>query len=319
MKFQELKKNLVNALPNLFFIKGEDAFLRDKAVEMIVSRAVKLKELNALFYDDESTDMVAIVNSCRAMPMMDEHRVVVLRDILVKKSEDLAPILEYLKNPTSTTILVILVSSNSTLYKKIEDQAVVVDCGYLDKVMLSKLVVTELAKRSVQIQQNALDALIEFCNYDYMRINNEIIKLANLVENGLVTLSVVEENVAKDVEYDIFELTNAVAEKNGKTAISIIKNLLLRKEPPQKLLIMMQNSFRRMFFAMSSKESNEEVATLLNVKPYAVKKAREQGAKFGIAKLKKCMDLGAMLDFNVKNGKITDENALVNYVSMICV
>jgi len=319
MKFQELKKNLSAMLLNLFFIKGEDAFLRDKAVEMIVSRAVKLKELNALFYDDESTDMVAILNSCRALPMMDDHRVVVLRDILVKKSEDLQPLVDYIKNPTSTTILVVVASVNVGLYKKIEDQAVVVDCGYLDTAMLSKLVVTELAKRSVQIQQDALDALIEYCNHDYMRINNEIIKLANLINGGVVDLKVVQENVTKDVEYDIFELTNAVSEKNGKVAISIIKNLLLRKEPPQKLLIMMQNSFRRMFFAMSSKDTNEQVASLLNVKPYAVKKAREQGAKFGVAKLKKCMDLGAMLDFSVKNGKITDENALINYVSMICV
>ncbi len=318
MKFQELKKNLSSSLPNLFFIKGEDAFLREKSVEMIVSRAVKLKELNALFYDDESTDIVAIVNSCRALPMMDEHRVVVLKDLAIKKADELNLLNEYVKAPTPSTILIVVASENVSLYKKIEELAVVVDCGYLDNAMLSRLVVTELSKHNVQIQQDALTALIDYCNHDYMRINNEITKLTNFIGNGVVDLKTVQASVVKDVEYDIFELTNAVSEKNGKVAISIIKNLLLRKEPPQKLLIMMQNSFRRMFFAMSSKDSNEDVALKLNVKPFAVKKAREQGAKFGIAKLKKCMDLGAMLDFNVKNGKITDENALINYVSLIC-
>ncbi len=318
MKFQELKKNLVSSLPNLFFIKGEDAFLREKAVEMIVSRAVKLKELNALFYDDESTDMVAIVNSCRALPMMDEHRVVVLKDLAVKKADELTPLVEYLKAPTPSTIVVVVVSESLLIYKKIEEQAIVVDCSYLDTAMLSRLVVSELTKNGVQINQDALEALIDYCNHDYMRISNEIVKLVNFVGNGVIDRNIVDISVVKDVEYDIFELTNAVSEKNGSAAISIIKNLLLRKEPPQKLLIMLQNSFRRMFFAMSSKESNEVVATKLNVKPYAVKKAREQGAKFGIAKLKKCMDLGAQLDFSVKNGKITDENALINYVSLIC-
>ena len=318
MKFQELKKNLQSALPNLFFIKGEDAFLREKAVEMVVSRAVKLKELNALFFDDESTDMVAIVNSCRAFPMMDEHRVVVLKDLAIKKSDDLSLLVDYIKAPTPSTILVIVASENVSLYKKIEEFAVVVDCSYLDSPMLAKLVVTELSKQGVQIQQDALDALIEYCNHDYMRISNEIVKLTTFVGSGVVDLAIVQASVVKDVEYDIFELTNAVSEKNGNVAISIIKNLLLRKEPPQKLLIMMQNSFRRMFYALSSKESNEDVALKLNVKPFAVKKAREQAVKFGIAKLKKCMDLGAQLDFSVKNGKITDENALINYVSMIC-
>ena len=139
MKFQDLKKNLVNNLPNLFFIKGEDAFLRDKAVEMIKNRAVTLKELNVICFDDESTDMVSIINSCRSLPMMDEHKVVILKNLAIKKAEELAPLVQYASSPVDTTILEVVANENIALYKKYEEKAVVVDCSYLDGVMLSKL------------------------------------------------------------------------------------------------------------------------------------------------------------------------------------
>ena len=201
MKFQELKKNLANNLPNLFFIKGEDAFLRDKAVEMIKNRAVTLKELNVICFDDESTDMTSIINSCRSLPMMDEHKVVVLKNLAIKKAEELNPLVEYASSPVSTTILVVVASENANLYKKFEEKAIVVDCGHLDGIMLSKLIVTELSRHSVQINQDALSALINYCNFDYTRINNEIIKLSNFVGGGnIVDLDTVKQNVTKDVE-----------------------------------------------------------------------------------------------------------------------
>ncbi|MBR4271100.1 MAG: DNA polymerase III subunit delta [Clostridia bacterium] len=319
MKFQDLKKNLVNNLPNLFFIKGEDAFLRDKAVEMIKNRAVTLKELNVICFDDESTDMVSIINSCRSLPMMDEHKVVILKNLAIKKAEELAPLVQYASSPVDTTILVVVANENIALYKKYEEKAVVVDCSYLDGVMLSKLIVTELSKRKVQINQDALNAVIEYCNYDYTRISNEVIKLSNFVGDGqIINLETVKQNVTKDVEYDIFEFTNAVSGRDGKTAISIVKNLLMHKEPPIKLMVLIHNSFRRMFFALSTTADNETVASQLGTKPYAVKIAREQGAKFGIAKLKKFMDLGAKLDFDIKNGKMAEENALIFFVTSIC-
>ena len=93
MKFQELKKNLAEKIANLYYIKGDDAFLRHKAVEMIEARAVTFRDLNILRFDDETTDINNIVSACRALPMMDERRVVVLKDIAVKKQDDLKPLI----------------------------------------------------------------------------------------------------------------------------------------------------------------------------------------------------------------------------------
>ena len=318
MKFQELKKSLTK-LENVYFINGDDAFLRQKAVEMIENRAVTLKDLNIIRFDDENTDIANIVIACRALPMMDEHKVVVCKDIAVKKQDDLKPLVEYARNPTPTTVLVVVDGAGANVYKKFAEVATVVDCSKLDANLLGRLVLSELAHFNCKINSDALSTLLSYCNFDYTRINNEIIKLASLIGGGgTITLNDVHNNVSREIDYDIFELSKAVSVKDGKTAIAIIKNLLDKKESPQMLLMLIQSNFRRMFYAINTKESNAEIASKLGVKEYSIKIAREQGQRFTPARLKKILDLGASLDYQIKAGQMNDENALLDFVANIC-
>lgn len=317
MKFQELKKSLTS-IKNAYLVRGSDAFLRQKATDMIIDRSLKFRDLNLSTFTDENTDISAILSACRSIPMMDERRVVLLRDIAVKKAEEVAPLVEYLRAPLGSTILIIVDSVVSAVYKKLEPLCELVDCSPLDKIMLSKLVANQLDKFGVRINNDALDALVDYCNSDYTRINNEVIKLGNMLgSGGLVTLQIVEQNVHREVEFDIFELGKAVSVKNGARAMEIINQLLIKKESPQVLLMMIVSNFRRMFYAISSKESNAAVAAKLGVKEYAIKVAREVGARFTPGQLKRTLDLGARLDYQIKAGEMNDKNALLNFVSNI--
>ncbi len=317
MKFQELKKSLTN-IKQAYFIKGSDAFLRQKSVEMIVNHALKIKDLNLATFNDENTDISAIISACQSIPMMDEHRVVVLKDVAVKKADEVTPLVKYLQKPLISTVLIVVDSVGNSALKKIEPLCEIVDCSPMDTMMLAKLVATQLNAFGVKINSDALERLVSYCNNDYTRINNEVLKLGNLLgSGGLVTLEIVEQNVHREVEYDIFELSNAVASKNGKKAMQIVEQLLLRKESPQMLIMLIVGNFRRMFFALSSKESNIIIANKLGIKEYAVKIARETGARFTLPKLKKALDLGAKLDYQIKAGEMSDRNALYYFIASV--
>ncbi len=317
MKFQELKKSLSNLYP-AYLIRGSDAFLRQKSVDMLIQHTLTQKELNLSVFNDENTDMSAILSALKSIPMLDKYRLVVLRDISVKKAEDVKPLLAYLKAPLESTILIIVDSNNVSAYKGIEPYCQIIDCSPLDEPMLAKLVATQLAALKVKINSDALHTLVEFCNNDYTRINNEVIKLGNMLDAGsLITKEIIMENVHREVEFDVFELGRAVSVKNGKRAMEIINQLLIQKESPQVLLMMILSNFRRMFYSMSSKESNAIVAQKLGVKEYAIKMAREVGSKFTLPQLKKVLDLGAALDLAIKSGDIAEKNALLYFVSNV--
>ena len=317
MKFQDLKKSL-NTIKPIYLVRGSDAFLRDKAVEMIVNHSVKFKDLNLITFNDESTDISAIVSACKIIPMMDERRVVVLKDLAVKKVDEIKPIVDYATQPLQSTVLVVVDSQNSAVYKKLEPLSEIVDCSPLDSSMLTKLIVSQLGKMNCKINSDAVSILIEYCNFDYTRINNEVIKLGNLLgSGGLVTKEIVQENVNREVDYDIFELGNAVSVKDGKKALAIIEHLLEQKQSPQMLIMLVLSNFRRMFYAIMSKDTTQTIANKLGIKEFAVRKAREVGSKFSPAQLKKILDLGVQLDYQIKSGEMSDKSALLYFVANI--
>ncbi len=317
MKFQDLKKSLGN-IKHAYLIRGGDAFLRQKAVEMITAHSLSYKELNLSVFTDENADISAIVSACKSIPMMDKRRVVVVRDILVKKADDLSLLLQYLKAPLDTTVLIIVDSLDNNAYRQIEPLCELVDCSPLDIVLLGKLVATQLSSYGIKINSDALETLVKYCNYDYTRINNEVIKLGNMLNsNEVITLDIVQKNVHREVEFDVFELGKAVSVKDGAKAMEIINQLLLKKESPQVLLMMILSNFRRMFYSISSKDSNANIASRLGVKEYAIKVAREVGSKFTPAQLKRILDLGASLDFQIKSGAMNEKNALLYFVSNV--
>ena len=319
MKFVDLKNELKINLDNVYLVRGKDAYLRMKAEDMIVNASVKeFADFNIIKYTDDTVSMESVITACMSMPMMADKKVVVLRDLTFKNDKDVQALVKYAKKPMSSTVLVIVDGANATCYKDIAKVAEVIDCDYMDAPMVQRVVLAELNRQNVKIDVNALNTLLAYCNLDLTRIMSEVNKLSNYVgENGTIQTSVVEEMVHRDVEYSIFEVSDAVSKKDGKRAIAIIDYLLQNKEQPQTILMLIQSSFRRMFYAVTSKLTNKEIADRIKMKEYAIKLSRELGSRFSPAKLKAILDLGAELDYQIKSGQMTGENALYYFVANI--
>jgi len=321
MKFQDLKVSLQNGVLPVYLIQGKDAFLRNKAEEMIVNTAVPtLKDINVIIFNDENANIENIMTSGLSLPMMTDKKCIVLRDVILKAEKDIAVLLGLCKNPTPSTCLIIVDSNNNACYKEIAKYAMIVDCATLDAPMVQKIVINILSKFKVSIDITALNTLLAYCNLDLMRITNEAVKLASYVgENGIIKVDDVELLVHKDVEFSIFELGNAVSKGDGKKAINIITLLLEKKEQPQTLMMMIQSNFRRMFYTVSTKLNNKDIADLLGVKEYSIKVARETARNFTPVKLKSILDLGEELDYKIKAGLMSAENALYFFVTNLTI
>ena len=321
MKFGELKRELNNDTERLYILKGQDAFLRARAQEMIEKRYIKgLEDINITRYGEENYNIEAILTDMTAMPMMSDFRVVVIKDVNVKTQADIEAIHKVLQKNISSNILIVSDGIESNWYKTLASLGEIVDCDVLDEGMLQKITLKYFQDNGVDISLEALQKLVKYCSGDLGRINNEVNKLCNYVgQGGMVNTGVVDQLVTKDVEYNIFELSNAVSKKDGATALGIVKYLLNQKESAQVLLMMILSNFRRMFYAVISKETNIELAKKLGTKEYAIKIAKEMGKKFGALRLKSILEFGAELDYKIKSGAMTAENALYFFVTNIAI
>lgn len=315
MKFAELKSSLNKNILNAYYIAGKDAYLRDSAESMIKKRCVNfMPEFNTSQFNDENFDIDKVVGACNSVPMGDQFRVVVLNGVVPDKNS-VSKLEKYLKNVNSTTCLIIKDAVGFSGYKSIIPLCEKIDCDFLDAKMLEPLIVNKLSKANVKIDSQALKLLIEYCNFDMTFINLEIKKLSSYSAGQIIDAETINKLVHKNLEYSVFELGNAVAERNRKKAFELLNLMLENKESPQNLLLLLLSNFRRVFYVSVTKASDKEIADMLDVKEYSIKIARRLLQNFTPKKLKKLLDLGGKLDFDIKNGKIDDKNAIYCFVS----
>lgn len=300
-----LKKRLNEGLASVYLVEGDDFYLFDKALSMIKNACkITLEDFNVTIFDDENFSLEKLFNATEMLPMNDPKRLVVIKGGQVKEGDKKKLENLLLKIPKTTCVVVLDYNKNFEFLKK---SFVYVDANRMDRETVKKLVVAYLAKSGKQISGEALETLIEATNGYLTKIMNELAKLECYdLESPLITKKMVDEIAIKDVEFSVFELTDALSKKKGDKAIKLLK--LMEKDPGVFSLI--SNHFRRLFYVSISDMTNSELAALLNVKEYAIVKARELARGFSKAQLKKINALLEELDYNVKSGKLLASNAL---------
>lgn len=301
-----LKTRLQKEVKKAYLVSGDDFYLFEKALSMIrAALKINFGDLNISYFDDDNFSPLKVVEACDMLPVGDDSRLVVIKNVS-KVSENDKKILEkYLESPNPSSTLVILDFHGK--FDSIKRNIDFVDGKRMDKMMISRIVFSELEKRGKQISPEALDSLIDASNSYLTKIMNELDKLTCYVAQGeLITKKVVDSLVTKDLEYTIFELTDALAQRNADKGIELLN--LMSKE--QGTLSMISNHFRRLFYISVSDMSNAELASYLGVKEYAILKARKQVGNFSKAQLKKIVNLTEEVDFFTKSGKMQAENAL---------
>ena len=300
-----LKERLSKSIKNAYLITGDDFYLFEKAKSMIInSCGIQLRDFNICSFDDDNFNVKSFTDSCEVFPIGDEYRIIILKGITKISEGDKKEILKYLTNPVSTTIVIIqdYFGKFDFLKKEVEQ----VDAKRMDKNLLVKIIVNDLLKQGKKISAEAVDTLIEACNGYLTKIQNEIVKIVNYSDAELITKAVVEAVVIKDIEYTVFELTEALGKREGDKALRLLS--LMEKE--QGVLTLISNHFRRMFFISISDMTNSELANYLGVKEYAIVKARGQIKEFSKNQLRKINKLLEEIDYSIKSGNMQAVNAL---------
>ena len=107
-------------------------------------------------------------------------------------------------------------------------------------------------------------------------------------------------------------LTNAIDKKNY-TEYQKILNTMSKSQSYPEIFSYLGKYFRRMQY-ISLNKNDDELAGILNIKPYAVKMSRQHIAKNGIKYYINLYQKYTDLDYQIKSGEITPYNALYELV-----
>lgn len=300
-----LKKRLSEGLARVYVVEGDDYYLFDKAFLMIKNACgITLDDFNVNVFDEESFSTDKLFAATELLPIIDEKRLVVIKGGKLSEGDKKRTTEILLHIPKTTVVVVLDYNKNFEFLKK---DFVLVDANRMDKDLVKKLITAYLARISKKIDADAMDELIESCNGYLTRIMNELNKLVCFdLDSENITKESVDKLVNKDIEFSVFELTEALSKKDGDKAIRLLK--LMEKD--QGVFALISNQFRRLFYASISDLTNAELAGLLGVKEFAIMKARQLAKGFSKAQLKKICSLLEEMDYAVKSGAMLQTNAL---------
>ena len=297
-----LKTRLQKKIEPCYLVQGEDILLYDKALELIKNACdLQLLDFNFTIFDEDSFSEQGVLDSLQTLPMGSDKKLVLLKNIAKFGENFKKNLREYLKNPVPSTCLVIFDFFNKFDFLIAEK----VSAKRLDDPSLKSLIVAELKKHNKTITPSACEKLIESCCSYYSLIFNEITKLAACDEDK-ITDEIVDGLVSKETEFAVFELTDALSKRDADKAVGLL-NLM---DKDTKTFTLVLNHFRRLFFASISDLSDRELSELLNVKEFAITKARQISKNFSKMQLKNIYEMLNDVDFFIKNGQMQIENAL---------
>lgn len=314
MKFIELKKDLQKNIRPAYLITGNDRFLCFSALEQIKNAlAINYKDLNEVIMQGDTVSKEDIARSASVFPFLDKYRLVQVNDYKgkgkAKSGED--ELLKYLNNPMQESVIVFFSLDEPEALKPYLSLICMVDCDKLDTDLIKTVLTSKLSKKQVKIQSKALDKLILFCNNDMARISSELDKLISFAGDREIVEEDVLSLVVEDKEYQVFELAEFIARGEKVKALDLLYTLSNAGRSGFSILTPLYNNYRRaLFVAINKDKTEEEIATLLSVKPYAIKMMRNQVKVFTPKKLKQIVDMLYEADRNIKMGKIKEDVAI---------
>lgn len=309
MKFEELKKSLQSNIANNYLLYGNDAFVLQYAEQMIVSACnIQFPEMNDMRFG-EDFDMQMVLKALDTVPMMSDKKVV--RVDISDPKRNCQDLVKYLDSPNPTSVLIVNIHDQKDNYKTLVSAMNSVDCNKLSEKLVSAFLTRELKKYNKSITASALQKLVQYCLLDMSTCMNEAKKVALIIgDRTTIEDADIENNVTKNMEYQIFELTENLAKKDGKKVYQLLNVIKQKKDNVRSLNSLIFNHFRRMLHVGLSKMNKSQLATYLGVKEYAITKTMEQAKLFTKEQLKDIFEQCLALDYQLKNSEITPENAI---------
>jgi DNA polymerase-3 subunit delta len=166
----------------------------------------------------------------------------------------------------------------------------------------------------VKIEPDATSLLANFIGPQLRLLANELDKLSIYVgEGATIRADDVRLLSAHVQEARIFDLTDALAQRNRKQALDILHDLLKDGEPPLKLISTITSQVRSLLIVKDLAQKglrSSQIAAAAGMAPFVAEKALRQIGKFSPAQLESAYRQLLATDTALKRSRMSPEMAL---------
>lgn len=302
-------------------------------------------------FDGTTADLKNIVMSSDTQPFLSEQRLVVVEGLPKKRrgeSTTAAPqeestkstkgkrgkkagkggtltraayekaLAEHISQMPESTVLILLVDEAldkaHPLVKAADQYGKAIQSTQPKGTQLNRWIANRAKGLEVKITPDASALLANFIGNQLRLLANELNKLATYVgPGGTITATEVRTLSAQVQEARIFDLTDALAQRNRKQALNILHDLLADGEAPLKLIGLITSQVRTLLLVKELAQKGMrggQVASALSIAPFVAEKALRQVNNFDARQLERIYRQLLDTDAALKRSRMEPEMAL---------
>lgn len=266
----------------VYYLMGEESYYIDRVADFILNAVLRPEErdFNLLTLFGADTNVDAVINAAKGFPMGAERQVVIVRE--AQNLSNIERLEFYLRQPQPSTVLIIC-HKNGVLDRRkkiagiIEKTGVLFESKKLYDSQLPAFIRDYLKRKRLAVEPDAAAMLAEYVGADLNRMAGELDKLSIALPQGLttVTADLVARNIGISKEFNIFELQDALAQKDilrvSRIANYFDKNT--KANPIQKTLPALFRFYSSLMLAYYAPEKTERgIADWLGMTDWQVRR-----------------------------------------------
>lgn len=296
-----------------YLLYGEERFLRRQYREKLrAALCADGDSMNVHFYEGKDVPVGEIIDLAETLPFLAQRRVIFITDSGLFKTggEKMA---EYLAAPNETTFFVFTeseIDKRSKLYKTVQSKGYAAEFGTQDENTLKRWIAGLLARDGKKISESTVQLLLTKTGTDMDNIRMELEKLTcYCMDREIITAEDVESICTTRISNHIFDMINAISEKQQKKALELYYDLLALKEPPMRILFLIARQCNILLQAKELKAKgydNRTIGSKIGLPPFIVQKNLNQAAKFKTATLRNAVTQCVEAEEAVKQGRMND-------------
>lgn len=296
-----------------YLLYGEERYLRKQYTKRLQNAMCNDGDtMNTHFYDGKDIPIGEIIDLAETMPFLAERRVIFVSNSELFKSggEKLA---EYLSAPNESTYFVFTeetVDKRCKLYKTVQANGYAAEFTVQDEDTLKRWIAGILKQENKKITENTAQLFLTKTGTDMENIQMELEKLiCYCMDKEVIAPEDVDAVCTTRISNHIFDMINAIADKQQKKALMLYYDLLALKEPPMRILFLIARQCNLLLQVKELQKSgydNKTIGSKTGLAPFIAGKYAAQAGRFKSADLKKALIQCVEAEEAVKSGLMND-------------
>lgn len=280
-------------IASVYLLAGVESYFIDETIRRIKSSLEKEGEIETITIDLDEKPVDTVIDESDTIPFFSSKKLIIAKNASFLKAtdktkekiqHDLTRLAKWLEFPSDTSITVFIapyekLDERKKVTKQMKEHAVYILAETPKEHDLAVWVQNEVSAYGKEIDDETIAKLIEMVGMDMLHLQSEIEKIClYLGQEKKITVSIVEELVAKTLEQDAFKMLNAYMRHDVSSALSIYHDLILQKQEPIMLVALLASQIRLMsnvYYLQKKGYHPQQISKQLKVNPYRVKRIVE--------------------------------------------